>query len=414
MPDTPPPAPETRSPEERLPDLIDGAYANAPAIRQLFTDAGVRPDEIRRAADLTRLPVTSKERLLNLQRERPPFGGFLGVDRREVGRVFVSPGPIYEPDTDERPGQGYAAAFAKAGIGPGDVVLNTWSYHLVPAGLVLDEAFRRVGATVIPGGVGNSDLQAQIMLEMDVTVVAASTAFFQTLVDAAEASGRRIPEDWHLRAAFLGGEFGNWSAKRRAIEERFRIETFSVYGTGDIGLIGYECPDQDGYHVGPDVLVQVCDPATGQPRPDGESGEVVVTSLNRVWPLIRFGTGDASVIIPGACPCGDPAPKLAPLLGRTAQSIKVREIFVYPRHMDEIRARVEGVTLVHGVVRRRNERDEVDLYVVVDDGVDLATVESPVRETFTAVTRLRPGNVEVVDAATIEAGAPLLVDRTER
>lgn len=400
-----------RSAEERLPELIDGAYAAAPTIRELFDSAGVRPEEVRRVADLARLPVTPKDRLLALQRERPPFGGFLGVDRSEIGRVFVSPGPIYEPDTDARPGQGYGAAFAKAGVGRGDVVLNTWSYHLVPAGLVLDEAFRSVGATVIPGGVGNSELQAQIMIEMGVTVVAASTAFFQTLIDAIKARGHRLPADWELRAALLGGEFGNWAAKRRSIEERFEIQTFSVYGTGDVGLIGYECPRQDGYHVGSDVLVQVCDPASGQPLPDGESGEVVVTSINPVWPLIRFGTGDASMLIPGACACGDTAPKLAPLLGRTGQSVKVREIFVYPRHMDEIRARVEGVAAVQGTARRRNGRDEVDLSLVLDAGVGLADVERAVRDAFTAVTRLRPGAIETMDA--LEPGAPFLVNEIE-
>lgn len=400
-----------RSAEERLPAFVAAAYAAAPAIRELFDAAGVSPADVRHAADLDRLPVTPKDRLLALQRERPPFGGFLGIDQREIARVFVSPGPIYEPDTDERPGQGYGAAFAKAGIGPDDIVLNTWSYHLVPAGLVLDEAFRSVGAAVIPGGVGNSDLQAQIMIEMGVTVLAASTAFFQTLVDTIEANGHDLPAGWNLRAALLGGEFGNWAAKRRGIEERFGIETFSIYGTGDVGLIGYECPDQDGYHVGPDVLVQVCDPATGQPLPEGESGEVVVTSLNRAWPLIRFGTGDASVLIPGACRCGDPAPKLAPLLGRTAQSVKVREIFVYPRHMDEIRARVEGVAAVQGTACRRGGRDEVDLALVLDAGVALGDVEGAVREAFSAVTRLRPGTIGVVES--LEPGTPLLVNQIE-
>jgi phenylacetate-coenzyme A ligase PaaK-like adenylate-forming protein len=180
-----------------------------------------------------------------------------------------------------------------------------------------------------------------------------------------------------------------------------------------VGLIGYECPGQDGYHVTDDIVVQVCDPATGEPLPDGQPGEVVVTNLDPVWPLVRFGTGDASFVIGGACPCGDQAPKLAPLLGRTGQSIKVREIFVYPRHMDEIRARVDGARRVQGTVRRRGGRDEVDLLVEVEEGADGPAVEAAVRDACTALTRLRAGNVELAAPGAIPADAGLLVNERE-
>lgn len=393
---------------ELLIGLVNHAYSNAPAIRDLFDRSGLEPTDIRSPADLVRLPVTSKDQLLELQRQQPPFGGFLGVAMTDVRRVFVSPGPIYEPDAGSRPGHGFDAAIVAAGIGPDDIVLNTWSYHLVPAGLLLDEAFSRVGAAVVPGGVGNSELQARIVIDLGVTVIAASTAFFQTLVDCLEAGGHQLPRDWKLRAAFLGGEFGNWSAKRRALEDRYQVETFSVYGTADMGLIGYECPHQDGYHVAPDVIVQVCDPATGEPVPDGEPGEVVATSLDRAWPLIRFGTGDASLFVPGPCACGDAAAKLAPLLGRTGQAVKVREIFVYPRHMDEIRALVEGVVKVQGTVERRDGRDEVDLVVEIAETAEWGDVEGPLRDAFTATTRLRAGNVLPVPAGTIGADEPPL------
>lgn len=393
---------------DRLVDLVSHAYERAPAVRSLFDRAGIRPSDIRGPADLLRLPVTSKDRLLELQRRQPPFGGYLGVDMRDVRRIFVSPGPIYEPDAGLRPGHGFDASVAAAGIGPDDVVLNTWSYHLVPGGLVFDEAFGRVGATVVPGGVGNSELLAQIIIDLGVTVIASSTTFFQTLVDRLVASGHRLPEDWKLRAAFLGGEFGDWSAKRRSLEASLHIRTHSMYGTADMGVIGYECRQQDGYHVVPDIIVQICDPRTGAAVAEGKPGEIVATSLDPSWPLVRFGTGDASMFLPGACPCGDRAPKLAPLLGRTGQAIKVREIFVYPRHIDEVRTRVAGVAKVQGAVERRDGRDEVDLLVEVENGADWDAVERAVRDAFTAVTRLRVGDVRSALPGTIDADESLL------
>src|SRR5690606_33806142 len=147
----------------------------------------------------------------------------------------------------------------------------------------LDEAFRSAGATVVPAGTGNTALQAQIVLEFGVTVIAASTAHFEQLVDHIEAEGHRLPDAWKVRAAYLGGEFGDWAAKRRAIEDRLRMSTFTFYGTGDIGLIGYECAARDGYHLSPDVFVEVCD-ESGAPVAAGTPGELVVTNLNEVWP----------------------------------------------------------------------------------------------------------------------------------
>lgn len=399
--------------DERLRAVVQRAYEHAPAIRELLDGAGIRPDEIGGADDLARLPVTSKERLLELQRENPPFGGFLGVEPSELRHIFVSPGPLYDPQSAADAGLGFQVAFAAAGIGPGDVVLNTWSYHLVPAGLIMDEALTALGATVIPGGVGNTEQQAQLIVELGVTAVTASTGFFVALAEKLEELGYELPRQWQVRVAFLGGEFGDWMGKRRRLEERYGIRTSSAYATGDLGVVGYECQAQEGYHVRSDVIVQVCDPDTGVPLADGEPGEVVATALNDVYPLVRFGTGDASSILPDPCSCGDPSPRVAPLLGRTGQSVKVREIFVYPRHVDQLAVRVPAALRAQAIVTRPESREEIHLRLEVDDGADPAAVEAAVRETFTTLTRLRLDSLDLLAPNTIAEDEPLIVDRKD-
>ncbi len=242
----------------RLREVYRRAYARAPACRAIFDGAGLEPDAITGAAQLARLPVFKKEALLDRQRAEPPFGGFLAEDPREIARIFISPGPIREPQfRSDRGGHGFDAVFRAAGVGPGDVVLNTWSYHLVPAGLLLDDGILGAGATVVPGGVGNTELQAQLVLELGVTSICASTAFFVALVEKIEATGHALPRDWKVKSAFLGGEFGDWIGKRRRLEARYRLRTFSAYATGDFGVIGYETADADGYEIHPDSIVQI-------------------------------------------------------------------------------------------------------------------------------------------------------------
>src|SRR5665213_2151839 len=239
-------------------------------------------------------------RLLELQSKAPPFAGFLACDLAELSHIFVSPGPIFEPlPAADATGHGMDIMFAAAGVGSGDVALNTWSYHLVPAGLLFDQGLRAVGATVVPAGTGNTELQAELLLNLRPTVFLGSTAHFANLVEILEAKQPDVAARWNLEHAFLGGEFGDWSAKRRAIEARFAIRTWSCYGTADLGMVGYEKPDDQGdrmkgYLINQDRYVEICDPVLGTPLPQGSSGEIVVTTLSRGWPMIRFGTGDVA------------------------------------------------------------------------------------------------------------------------
>jgi phenylacetate-CoA ligase len=392
----------------RMRELYGEAVTIAPALRERFEAARLSPRDLTSVETLNLLPVLQKERLLELQQLDPPFAGYLGCKPEEIGHIYVSPGPIFEPSLiEDRSGHGMDRMFAAAGIGPGDRVLNTWSYHLVPAGLLFDQGARAVGATVIPGGTGASELQAEVILKLGVTAFVGSTAFFFTLIERLEAMGHTLPRDWRLRHAFIGGELGDWAAKRRHLESRYGVETWSCYGTADFGLIGFERRGEAGYSIHSDRYVQICDPLTGVPVPAGEPGEIVVTTLSRGWPMIRFGTGDVSVAIETLADGG--ASRIMPLQGRVGAAVKVREIFIYPAHIERLSHEVNGVQQASCVVTRAGTRDEITCLIALARQADAAAVESELRETFSIITRLRLDHIK--HATPDEIGDQRLVDR---
>jgi phenylacetate-CoA ligase len=394
-------------------DVYRRAYHRAAACRAIFDGAGLLPEEIHGVAELSRIPVFKKEALLDRQRADPPFGGFLAEDPSAVARIFISPGPIREPQfRGDRGGHGFDAAFRVGGIGPGDIVLNTWSYHLVPAGLLLDEGILAAGGTVVPSGVGNTELQAQLVLELGVTSICASTAFFVALVEKIEAAGHRLPHDWKVRSAFLGGEFGDWMGKRRRLEARYGIRTFSAYATADFGVIGFETADGEGYEMHPDRIVQICNPASGAPLGPNERGEIVVTTLTPGWPLIRFGTGDAAFATE-MTPDGT-VRRIGLLQGRVGQAVKAREIFVYPRQVEELVIQTAELERAQCVIARPQAREEVTLRLVATAGADRSAIVRAARAKFQDLARLSPDHVEFVTAGELPADAPLLVDRKDR
>lgn len=395
----------------RLRRLQEAAIEHAPALQDLYARAGIRPQELTDMDALNRLPVTTKDELLALQRERPPFGGFLSAADADISHIFVSPGPIYEPmlrsDTD---GHGFARIFARAGIGPGDRVLNTWSYHQVPAGLLLDAALRAVGATVIPAGTGSAQSQAQMVLDLGVTCICSSTAFFMTLVETLEQQGCELPGGWQVRSALLGGEMGDWMAKRRMIEERYGIVTLAAYATGDFGLIGLERDDRQGYDIYDERIVQICEPGTGVPLAAGQPGEVVVSTLSPGWPLVRFGTGDAARAL--ALHEDGSVAAIGPLEGRVGQGIKAREIFIYPRQLEDLARQVAGVRRAQAIITRPAHREEITLVLAADGQADDAALRTAAAEQFRLLTRLKADHIDIVagDALADEA---LVIDRKE-
>ena len=385
------------------------AYERAPAIRAVYESAQMTPQDLKSADALARLAVTSKDMLLEKQRESPPFGGFLAVDETAIRRVFVSPGPIYEPQLfDDGTGHGFSHTFHHAGIGPGDRVLNTWSYHLVPAGLLLDEGIAATGATLIPCGPGGAEQQAKIILELGITCICASTGFFVTLIETLERMGYNLPSQWKVRSAMLGGELGDWMGKRRELEKKYAIQTFSAYGTGDFGLIAYEEQGKPGYSVQRDRLVQICDPQTGVPLGLGEPGQIVVTTLDRGWPLVRFGTGDVAQALTHS-PDGL-VERIGLLQGRVGQGVKVREIFVYPRHIEELVIQTPSIQHAQLVIGKEQHRETATLRAVLAPGAVKESTEIDLNENFKQLARLKLDSIEWLSQQELAANAPLLVD----
>jgi phenylacetate-CoA ligase len=390
---------------KKMREVYTEAVALAPALRARFELAGLSPERLESSEELNRLPVLKKERLMELQQLQPPFAGYLACRPEEMGHIYVSPGPIFEPSlATDAAGHGMDLMFGAAGIGPGDLVLNTWSYHLVPAGLLFDRGARAVGATVIPGGTGASELQAEVILKLGVTAYVGSTAFFMTLIERLEAMGHVLPQDWKLRHAFIGGELGDWAAKRRHLEQRYAVSTWSCYGTADFGLIGFERRGETGYQIHSDRYVQICDPETGTPVPHGEPGEIVVTTLARGWPMIRFGTGDVSLAIE-IFPDGGVS-RIAPLQGRAGAAVKVREIFIYPAHVESLVRQIAGLESAALAITRSGNRDEITGLIVVSLNADPQRVDEELRQAFPVTTRLRLDHVKQVGEEEIK-GKPI-------
>lgn len=403
---------KTESVFARLRNNQEEAYRRAPAIREIFDRAGIKPADLKTAEDLARLPVLKKEALLARQLENPPFGGFLAAREEDIARIFVSPGPINEPQLrGQNDGLGFARVFSAANVGPGDRVLNTWSYHLVPAGLLLDEGLRAAGATVVPAGIGGSQLQAKLVMELGVTCICASTAFFVTLVETIESMGYTLPKSWKVKSALLGGEFGDWLGKRRRLEERYGIRTFSVYATADFGVVGFESDGDDGYEIHSDRIVEICDPITGVPLPVGEAGEIVVTTLTPGWPLIRFGTGDVAYAT--SLTEEGTARRISMLRGRVGQAVKAREIFIYPRQVEDLAISIPGISRAQVVVCRPGHREEIMLRIVLTPQADREAVLAAVPRRFTELSRLKPDHIEVIAVEELSAEAPLVVDRKD-
>jgi phenylacetate-CoA ligase len=305
--------------------------------------ADVDPATITTREALAALPVTRKSELLELQKGARPFGGFAAVGWGPgCARVFASPGPIYEPEGRRPDYWRLARAFFAAGFREGDLVHNTFSYHMTPAGSMMETAAHALGCTVFPGGVGQTEQQLEAISHLKPVAYTGTPSFLRILIEKADEAGLAVP----FTKAFVSGEAFPPS-QRDALAAR-GIAAFQAYATADIGLIAYETPAREGLVIDEDVLVEIVRPGTGDPVPDGEVGEVVVTTFNPDYPLIRFGTGDLSAVMPGMSPCGRTNRRIKGWMGRADQTTKVKGMFVHPgqiatvlkRHPEVARARL--------------------------------------------------------------------------
>jgi len=341
----------------RLRDILAHAYANAPYVRRVMDEAGVTPEDVGGLEDLPRLPVTPKARLVEIQAQDPPFGGLLGVPAGTVQRIFRSPGPIYDPQGADE-GWGWEEALFAAGFRPGDIAINTFSYHMTPAGMMFDDALRSLGCPVVPTGVGERETQVEIMQRLGVKGFVGMASFLLQIGEKAREMGVDPREDLSLEVAFVTAE-PLPDSLRSSVEDLFGLVLRQGYGTADCGCIAYECYHKGGMHVVNRAIVEVVDPATGRPVPEGETGEVVVTLFNKAYPLIRFGTGDLSAFDPGRCACGRSTPKLRGWLGRADQLVKVKGMFVHPGQLQKALGGFGGVGRFRAVVSREGNRDRL-------------------------------------------------------
>jgi phenylacetate-CoA ligase len=387
--------------------LVAHAWRRAPGVRRRMEAAGLRPAAVRTLADLDRLPVMKKAAMPDLQRADPPFGGFSAVPPAGLGWVFVSPGPIYEPFARREwsPWRTETAAYA-GGFRRGDVVVNTFLYHLTPAAHLFDRGLARLGCTVIPTGPGNTEVQVKTILELGATGYVGTPSFLMTILKHAEEKGLgRLP----LQVAQVGAEALPPSL-RRTFEADHGILTRQGFGTADLGIVAYECREADGMHVMEDVVLEICDPETGRPLPVGETGEIVCTVNHRAYPMIRFGTGDLSVVIEAPCSCGRTSPRMLGWRGRADDVTKVRGMFVHPRQADEVAARFPAVTRWQVVVTREGHQDGLAFHVELAPGAGAEHVSGAMVEAIRDVMKLR-GEVRVVPPGTIPPGAKKIDDR---
>jgi len=393
---------------ERLRHIIAHAYENAPALRRLMDDAGLSPADIHALADLPKIPVTSKDQLVRQQEEQPPFGGWLAVPPGKLQRIFVSPGPIFDPEGHSPSEEWSSEALKAVGIGPGDIVFNTLAYHLVPAGLFLDAAIRATGAIVIPSGPGNSEYQAQIMMKLGVTGYGGTPSFLKIIFEKAAEMG--IPRrDIPIKKALFTAE--PYPPSLRAFFERdYGMVTSEAYATAELGVIAFDRTGQKNLQLARNMIVEIVDPESGQPVPPGEPGHVVVTTFNETYPLIRLGTGDLSAFVGDADEEGYHT-HIKGWLGRVGTAIKVRGMFLHPLPLQEAIARFEALGRVQALVTRPNTRDRVRLRVELKDAtVNQGDLESDVKAAVSRACRLKIDEVVFVAPGSIDASARTVVD----
>jgi phenylacetate-CoA ligase len=362
------------------------------------------PADLQHIADLNKLPVLRKEWLIDQQSEAPPFGGLLAVDPTQIRRIFQSPGPIYDP-------QGQAADYWRwgeplqiAGFGKDDIVLNTFSYHLSPAGFMFDAGLRAVDAVVVPTGVGNTDLQLKIMYDLQATGYVGTPSFLTTLITKARTDG--IPVTF--QKAFVGGE--PFTSDQKVLFAEVGIDAFQGYGTADVGVISFDCVRKEGMHISSDLILEIVDPNTGRSLPPGEIGEVVVTLFDETYPLIRFGTGDLSMLLEQPCHCTIESDRIAGFMGRIGDAVKVRGMFVHGRQLASVVSYFPELGAFTAEISRIDGRDWMKLSIECVAGNPGEALLDQLRKKIKVTLRVRADEIVFVTSGTLN-GENSLVDR---
>src|SRR5438552_1823088 len=379
---------ETRDPEAReralmgaLPRQIALAKAKAPGWARILSE--VDPAGVTGRAALAKLPVTRKPDLIALQKARPPFGGLNATPVAQLGRIFVSPGPIYDPAGRGRDWGRAARALFAAGFRPGEVALNTFAYHFTPAGAMMEAGALALGCAVVPGGTGQTEMQVAAIASLRATAYIGTPSFLKLIAEKADELRSDIGS---LKKAAVGAEY--LPPALRAVMGERGIRVLQTYASADLGLIAYESEALEGMILDEELILEIVRPGTGEPVPEGEVGEVVITTFNTDYPLIRFGTGDLSAVLRGSSPCGRSNTRIRGWMGRADQTTKVRGMFVQPSQVAEIVRRHKEILKARLVVDNPGGTDRMTLQCEMR-GMPPAGLAQAIQDSIRSITKLR-------------------------
>jgi phenylacetate-CoA ligase len=397
---------ETRDPDERerelcgrLPDIIALALS-APGWAQHL--AGVEPNAITSRAALAKLSVMRKSEFAARQKARPPFGGLNVTAPGRARRLLVSPGPVFEPEGSGQDYWGAARALFAAGMRAGDIVHNAFAYQLTPGGFIMESGAHTLGCAVIPAGTGNTEQQLEAIAHLKPSGYLGTPDFLKILLDAAAKTGKDVAS---LRRGLVSG-----AALPRSLRDELAgrgVAVLQCYATAELGVIAYESEPRDGMIVNETVLLEIVRPGTGDPLAAGEVGEVVATSFNSHYPMIRLATGDLSMLMAGLSPCGRTNMRIAGWMGRADQTTKVKGMFVHPSQVAEVGRRHPEIGRLRLVVTRADEQDVMTLKA--ECASPLPGLDVALAETLQAVTKLR-GGVELVIPASLPNDGKVIAD----
>ena len=385
---------ETRNPAvreadllNRLPALIAHAIGNARGWRERLP--GVVPSEIDSRAALATLPVLRKSDLGALQADDPPFGGLTTVEPGDLGALYMSPGPVFDPEgTGDDPWRAARALYA-AGIRKGHVLQNCFGYHMTPGAWMVHHAARKIGCAIIPAGIGQTEQQLELIKMFKPDAYVGTPSFLRIMIEKAGQIGADIT---NLKRALVAAEALPPSLRQWFIDQGLE-QVLQWYGTADLGLVAYETQAQEGMILDEELILEIVRPGTGDPVSEGEVGEIVITSFNDVYPMIRFGTGDLSAVLPGISPCGRTNTRIKGWMGRADQATKVRGMFVRPEQINQIVSQFDAVSKARLVITGEMANDEMTLRCEASDRAD--GLADKLAQSLRDVTKLR-GSVELV------------------
>ncbi|MGA3311080.1 MAG: AMP-binding protein [Xanthobacteraceae bacterium] len=397
---------ETRAPQMRerellakLPELIARARSAPGWAEQL---AGIDPRSVTSRAALAALPLLRKSDVKERQQQKPPLGGFAVTAPGKLKRLLMSPGPIFEPEGHGTDWWNSARALFAAGFRAGDIVHNAFAYHLTPGGFILESGAHALGCAVVPGGVGNTEQQVEAIAHLKPSGYTGTPDFLKILLDAAEKAGKDVSS---IKRGLVSG--AALPASLRAELAARGVAVLQAYATAELGVIAYETPAREGMLVNEPVIVEIVRPGTGDPVGDGEVGEVVVTSFNADYPMIRLATGDLSAVLAGRSPCGRTNMRIKGWMGRADQTTKVKGMFVHPGQIAEIAKRHPELGRVRLSVTREAEQDVMTL--LAECAARPSGLEDAVAASLQAVTKLK-GRVQLVAPGTLPNDGKIIAD----